>query len=130
VGPIDCLSGPCVRKNCGSACETCDTVDGSCYSGFCSIFGACKPSMGSCPGQLPEPDPMTLGCGAFDAVGLGDCSIVFGLVWDGSKCVTIVGCICQGSDCQQFLDGPACAAFTFGCSVDGSADAPDDANGK
>jgi hypothetical protein len=52
--------------------------------------------------------------GNFGAV----CTTVFGWAWDGSKCIAIVGCTCEGSDCGGVLaDRSACAAAYSDCSA-------------
>jgi hypothetical protein len=115
-GPYD---DPCRETACGAACEQCNNIDGGCYPGFCNIFGDCKRTEGSCPSQIPT-FPET--CTAFDALGIGDCSRLFGWAWNGSKCVAIVGCVCRGSDCPGlFLDPGLCLSFDELCSPDAAS---------
>lgn len=126
VGPRTCdVLNTC--QSCGATCQTCNTVDGGCYSGFCDVYGGCRPSRESCPGAIPAPSPTIVGCGAFDARGVGDCDSVFGWAWDGSKCVAVVGCVCEGSDCQivGLLEPFFCEAFISGCLGDASTGSVD-----
>jgi hypothetical protein len=95
-GPI---TDPCAYKVCGDPCQQCSTPDGGCYAGTCNWFNECK--------QAPSPAcsiDAPYSCAPSDAVGVGDCNTFLGWGWDGSKCIAIVGCECQGSDCQGLTD--------------------------
>jgi len=37
-------------------------------------------------------------------VGVGDCDVVLGFVWNGSRCVELRGCSCEGRGCMLLLD--------------------------
>ncbi len=82
----------------------------------------CAPGTRCCPGC---PDAPPLGCipegtscprldcsGTCDAMqarGQGSCERLIGVMWDGSRCVPLVGCACTGPDCTNlFTDVPSC----------------------
>jgi hypothetical protein len=48
----------------------------------------------------------SLGCAPQDARGVGDCSAFFGYAWDGSACIGLGGCSCEGDDCDQTYQSP------------------------
>jgi hypothetical protein len=96
-GPV---TDPCAEKSCGDSCQQCSTPDGGCYSGVCTWFNLCKAD------TVPVCTvTATRGCAPTDATGLGDCNDFLGWAWDGSKCVALAGCLCQGSDCSDLLGG-------------------------
>ncbi len=117
----DCRGGDCgdllqSSFDCiGEFRSTCDTdsgpstpaPDGSLLDGATDSDGhnpnrACTPTNASSPPN-----------GGF---GTG-CRTVFGWAWDGSKCIPIVGCTCEGSDCGALLaDRSTCAAAYSDCS--------------
>lgn len=106
------LTDPCAYKACGDPCQQCSTSDGGCYPGVCTWFGQCKAATN------PVCDvTATLGCGPTDAIGLGDCNIFLGWGWDGSKCIAVVGCLCQGSDCVSLVGAEMsdCLGAYSGC---------------
>jgi hypothetical protein len=116
-GPI---SEPCFGKSCGETCEQCSISDGGCYSGTCDYLGrACRALAPRCSfdGGVPTTEQVQ-GCTAFDAVAAGYCNHVFGWAWNGLKCVPIVGCLCEGSDCGYLLDYFTCLIFES-CPHDG-----------
>jgi hypothetical protein len=109
-GPI---TNPCAYKSCGDPCQQCSTSDGGCYPGSCSWFGSCKAAVPVCSMGA------TRGCAPSDAVGVGDCNYFLGWGWDGSKCLGVVGCLCQGSDCGMLLGSYDDCHTTFSlCSRD------------
>jgi hypothetical protein len=93
-GPI---TNPCAYKMCGNSCQQCSTSEGGCYPGVCNWFGACKAAIPICSIHASR------GCAPSDALGVGDCNDFLGFGWDGTKCIAIVGCLCQGSDCGTLL---------------------------
>ena len=107
------LTNPCASKACGDGCQQCSTVDGGCYPGTCNWFGACKAATPVCTGQASR------GCSPSDAMGVGDCNDFLGFGWDGSKCIALVGCVCQGSDCGILLSAEIdCNAVFAPCGHD------------
>lgn len=110
-GPIN---DPCASKSCGDACQQCSTADGGCYPGTCNWLGACKSSTPICSPSAPR------GCAVSDAVGVGDCNDFLGWAWDGTACIAVVGCLCQGSDCGTLLVSSFDCVSTFlPCGGDG-----------
>jgi hypothetical protein len=50
---------------------------------------------------------------------LSGCSTLLGWAWDGSKCIPVVGCICEGSDCSNLSgDLSTCSAAHAHCFSD------------
>lgn len=103
----NCAQFACIMKECGAPCDSCFSPDG-CAPGVCDRFGDCKPTPDSCDLGAPR------SCAPLDATGAGTidghgCNVVQGWGWDGTKCVAIVGCLCEGSDCRALLaDQTAC----------------------
>ena len=63
-----------------------------------------------------KPDGTKPGCLPMVAQGVGGCAMVLGVTWDGSACVSISGCSCQGSDCTKlYQTTQACQAATSIC---------------
>jgi len=111
--PSNCVEGQCfapncasvdacAQKSCGDACSACYSDDGSCSAGTCDRWGDCKETVDSCDLSAPRP------CTRTDARGAGfvngrTCNVVQGWGWNGSRCVAVVGCTCEGSDCRSLL---------------------------
>lgn len=56
-------------------------------------------------------------CAAIDAVGAGACDYVLGFAWNGTRCVTVSGCTCEGTECELLTDSSdACLAAYAGCA--------------
>lgn len=69
-------------------------------------------------------------CDGMDAQGVGFCEMYMGLAWDGSDCVGVSGCSCEGADCDKLtLDRDECLAAHTHCSAGPSCD-PMDARGE
>jgi hypothetical protein len=66
------------------------------------------------------------GCGAMDAVAapdpeLGSCFCFLGYAWDGSACVALNDCFCEGQDCDKLAETEeACLETHASCSSAGS----------
>ena len=55
-------------------------------------------------------------CKAWDAKGVGMCSMFLGYIWDGKACKGISGCSCGGADCKHIYSSPSkCAAGQAHC---------------
>lgn len=55
-------------------------------------------------------------CLPMDATGVGSCKMILGYKWDGTKCVTLSGCSCQGADCSKlFASMTLCQTAYTGC---------------
>jgi len=80
--------------------------------------------------KLPKPDSGGKApCKAWDAKGVGMCSMFLGYVWDGSKCKGISGCSCGGVDCKYIYSSPTkCSAGQAHCGATPSCK-PMDAKG-
>lgn len=61
-----------------------------------------------------------LDCSAMDAMAIGPCGAVLGVLWNGTACVSISGCSCGGTDCADlFRTEAACRARYAGCLASG-----------
>jgi hypothetical protein len=89
--------------------QTCMLIDYACEEGHESYYD----EVCGC-GCLPATtDP----CAPQDARGEGACTAVVGIVWDGDSCVTISGCTCVGSDCDEtYASLEACQADRSACT--------------
>ena len=57
-------------------------------------------------------------CTAWDAKGVGMCSMFLGYIWDGKQCKGISGCSCGGTDCHRIYSSPTkCSAGQASCSA-------------
>ncbi len=57
-------------------------------------------------------------CPAQDAEGVGECKMYLGTIWNGSECVTLGGCSCEGDDCDElFKSEDACKEKMESCTV-------------
>jgi hypothetical protein len=65
----------------GPDCNKLFADPGACYK----VYGVCIP------------------CTAMDAQGQGRCKMLLGWKWDGSQCVSLGGCSCQGADCDRLF---------------------------
>jgi len=69
-------------------------------------------------GGVHPPDTGDAGprCQAQDALGEGACRAILGTKFDGSQCVTLTGCECQGDDCDElFSSQEACRQAYNAC---------------
>jgi hypothetical protein len=109
---------PCWTKQCGDDCEQCDLADGGCYFGSCDYFRGCKTSAPGCGDPYKGGTP--LGFLPLDARAVGDCNVIVGWAWNGSGCVPLVGCVCQGNDCydSHLEDAFLCEEAFAGCARD------------
>lgn len=56
-------------------------------------------------------------CAAIDALGAGACDYVLGFAWNGTRCVTVSGCTCEGTECDLLTDSSdACLSAYAGCA--------------
>lgn len=110
-GNVDCAAGQqCVGpEGCGVPWN-CRAVSGCArdLGSYCSCEGDTFMASSTCPGRPylhrgacsatpdagPRPD-----CPPDDARGVGMCTAFFGYAWDGTRCVGLGGCSCQGSAC-------------------------------
>jgi hypothetical protein len=89
VGPCDAVLGyfwdgtDCkALSGCSCAGPDCDRL---------TSLETCMAAHGRCP---PPCRPM-------DARGVGGCEAIRGYAWDGRQCLAIVGCSCEGEDCDR-----------------------------
>ena len=78
---------------CSTECVEVCSCDGTTYCNECEALAAGRDvaSEGPCGGDDP--------CRPMDAFGIGECTRSAGWVWNGSECVEIFGCSCDGTDC-------------------------------
>ena len=50
--------------------------------------------------EIVHPIDSTVYCTPHDATGLGMCTGIIGVKWDGQQCVPVQGCTCVGDDCD------------------------------
>lgn len=127
----------------GVACgpsEYCDYVSGC---GFDDSLGTCRPKpegcLADCPGvcgcdgvtYCNECGAASAGvdvirAGACDAPatcapdrarGVGACDAIVGVAWNGSDCVVLSGCSCEGADCGRYTDRSACLSAHSSCGT-------------
>ncbi len=77
--------------------ERCESETAVCCPGCNPGESYCSGPEGICPLDCPPPVP---GCEAQDAHGTGACDGELGFAWDGSACVALNGCACEGADCD------------------------------
>jgi hypothetical protein len=86
--------------------------DNNTYSNECSAaaYGVDVQYVGECASGP---------CAAQDARGSGACAAFFGYAWNGSACVGLSGCSCEGTDCGSTFDTPeACEMAYAHCTGD------------
>jgi hypothetical protein len=133
LGKADHLAGSCYDADacgakssgscyCDELCaqygDCCHDAADACGVDECVAGGAC-PAGESCvtgsPNECVAP-LIEVSCGAQDASGSGLCEAFFGYKWNGSSCVGISGCSCQGSDCGNLYGDPIqCASAHETC---------------
>jgi len=93
-------SGVCEPRpeGCTEDCPGVCGCDGAFYCNGCMAAQAGIDVLheGDCGG--PESAPM-------DARGEGPCELFFGFAWDGTSCVGLGGCTCEGADCGSLYPG-------------------------
>jgi hypothetical protein len=56
-------------------------------------------------------------CAPQDARGVGLCAAFFGYAWNGSSCIGLSGCSCEGADCDEAYETPeACQMARSSCA--------------
>ena len=111
-------------EGCGTDPGTCQPRPGSCsllldpvcgcdgveYGNACEALRASArvASHGAC-GTSP--------CSPQDAMGVGPCFLILGVAWDGTTCVSVGGCECDGADCGSlYPDLETCQSAHAGCA--------------
>jgi hypothetical protein len=88
-----------------------DTLD-ACESGMCQV----RPCVPTTAMGVYNPPPGPTPVNADWSYG---CQLVFGWGWDGTECIPIVGCQCQGVDCSDLLPrSSTCKAAYAHCLAD------------
>jgi hypothetical protein len=88
--------------------------DGRTYGNACTAAaaGVSVRAMGACPGDADA----GASCAAQNARGVGLCDRFLGYAWNGSSCVGLSGCSCEGSDCRALFSSlEACRAAYIRC---------------
>jgi hypothetical protein len=80
----------------GADCERLYDSEASCAAARI-LNGACPP------------------CAPFDARPVGPCDLFLGYSWDGSQCVPLSGCECEGIDCDRLVPLDVCEAAHRDC---------------
>lgn len=78
---------------CETECVEVCSCDGNTYCNACLALMAGR--------DIEHEGPCGGGdhCAAIDAYGIGDCDLSLGWVWNGTECVEITGCSCDGTQC-------------------------------
>ncbi len=101
---VRCVPGVPCRID---ACTTC-TCSGDTVG--CAIDPGCGVDAGSVDAGVP------ILCPPQDARGVGACAAFFGYAWNGSDCVGVSGCSCDGTDCMSLYRDPMeCLRAHFEC---------------
>ncbi|MGE0789911.1 MAG: Kazal-type serine protease inhibitor domain-containing protein [Sandaracinaceae bacterium] len=69
----------------------------------------------------------TAGCEPDDARGVGACAAIVGVAWNGTECIALGGCSCEGTDCDRYDSMDDCIGQHLACGGDGcgsDADCP------
>lgn len=120
------------RAGCPSICDPldvrgeglCDMVLGIYWDGTrCRTLSGCSCEGKDCDrlfASQDECEAAVLGCpsacGPMDAQGSGPCAMILGYAWNGSRCVSLSGCSCEGEDCAGiFGSQEECEAAFEGC---------------
>ncbi len=70
-------------------------------------------------------------CAAQRARAVGDCRTVVGVKFDGESCVSMSGCSCEGTDCEELYESvEACEEATRECGSDAGLCSAQDAVGE
>lgn len=81
----------------------CECLGGDCDELFATAT-ECRSAHLRCP------------CREMDATGVGGCALFHGWKWDGTQCVGVSGCTCEGEDCDSlFQDLDACRKAHSDC---------------
>ncbi len=83
----------------GMPCMQCPDGTTSCPSTQC-LDGKCVQKDYDCKTS----------CNAMDATGVGACKGMLGYKWNGTTCVMVTGCSCEGADCAKLTGQEACFA--------------------
>lgn len=107
-GPGVCRPQPLL---CTGAREAVCGCDGEEYSNICAAnrAGSDVSHHGSCGA-----------CGGMDATAVGTCKPLAKFKWNGTRCVELSGCSCEGVDCNALFDNEeAClsAYSELGCAI-------------
>jgi hypothetical protein len=94
----------------------CAAILGYYWDGFgCSAIGGCDCEGGDCDGIYASPEECEIAheacppaCAAMDVEPVGSCKKILGTYWDGKACQTLVGCSCEGSDCDRLVSSEDC----------------------
>jgi hypothetical protein len=91
-------SWACTEIGCVPECKPGDTkkADDGCNTCVCGDDNTWACTKIGC---VPE-------CKAQDAKGVGACAAFFGYAWNGSSCVGLGGCDCEGADCKSTFNTP------------------------
>ena len=100
--------------------------DGTTYGNACmaAMASVSVRVTGACAGSDAGVRDAASACAAQAAAGVGACDRFFGYAWNGSTCVTISGCSCEGSACGALFTTveecraayPSCDGCTQGCA--------------
>jgi hypothetical protein len=103
AGPGYCtINGVTCRQGVPCRVDECTTCTCSGDSVSCGSTPGCAMDGGV------EPPPY---CPPQDARGVGACAAFFGYAWDGSQCVGVSGCSCEGTECRTLARDPMACEF-------------------
>jgi hypothetical protein len=110
---------------CGTICRPmdargvgpCAAIIGYSWDGFgCSAIGGCDCEGSDCDAIYMSPGECEIAhgacppaCAPMDVEPVGTCKKILGTYWDGKACQTLVGCSCEGPDCDRLVSSDACA---------------------
>lgn len=118
----ECLPPDCTRQD-AEGVGDCDLAFGFAWDGSaCVGIGGCEcvgadcgelfESFEACQAEYVLCQPAD--CQGQDARGVGLCTGIVGIYWDGIQCATYSGCGCEGTDCDQDFETLEACEATYG----------------
>jgi len=125
LGKADSVTGSCSESDaCGSKSDGTCWCDGECWwYGDCCDDAAETCSVDECnalsntgchdgnvcvAGTPNTCENLQADCSAQDAHGVGMCEMFMGVAWNGTTCVGVSGCSCEGADCNALTSLAVC----------------------
>jgi hypothetical protein len=116
---------PCAPMDVGGL-GPCDAVLGYYWDGFrCQALTGCEcvgedcsrlyDSEGACAIARVFNNICPGVCSPMRVRAVGDCEVILGSWWDGARCVPLIGCDCEGVDCERLVPFEYCLEVHADC---------------